>query len=199
MAQKQLIITIGREFGSGGRVIGKALAERFGIGFYDSEIIQDLAKEYGIDAKELARYDEKPRGILWNRTAGRYSTGKEDSLAQLQFHLIQDIADRGESFVLIGRCGETVLAGREGLVRIFVRGDLDARNQRIRERYQVSEEEAAKMIRDTDRKRKNYHNTYSDHPWGAAEGYDLTINSSRLGIDGTVDILEKYVRAFMER
>lgn len=198
MAQKQLIITIGREFGSGGRVIGKELADRFHIDFYDSEIIHDLSEKYGVEPEDLARYDEKPRGIMWNRTVRGYAFSKEDSLAQLQFHLIRDLADKGESFVLIGRCGESVLAGREGLIRIFVQGDLETRNKRIQERYDVDEAEAAKMIRDTDKKRKTYHNTYCDVAWGAASGYDITINSSRLGIDGTVDILERFIRACIE-
>lgn len=198
MAEKQLIITIGREFGSGGRVIGHALAERFDIDFYDSEIINDLAEKQGVDPDRLARYDEKPRSVLWSRTVRGYSTSNEEALAQLQFHLIREIADEGKSFVLIGRCGETVLAGRDGLIRVFVQGDMETKNKRIQERYHLNESEAAKMIHDMDKKRKTYHNTYCDGKWGDSRSYDITINSSRLGIDGTVDVLEYFVCAYIK-
>lgn len=200
MAEKQqLIITIGREYGSGGHVIGERLAGEFGIGFYDSEIILDLAERKGIDPKALSRYDEKPSKILWNRNVRGYSTSREEAVAQMQFHLIRELAESGESFVLIGRCGETVLADMDGLVRFFVLGDRKARVRRIMERNGVSEKVAKKQIKETDKKRKTYHNTYSDGKWRDPRSYDLTINSSRLGLDGTAEIMKDFVEKCIEK
>ena len=192
MAEKQLIITIGREFGSGGHVIGEMLSQRLHIGFYDSEIIQDLAEKQGIDPAILSKYDEKPMRIFMNRNVRGYSASREEAVAQLQFQMIRDIAATGESFVLIGRCGETILSQYDGLIRLFVVGDMDARIARIMERKHVSHSDAHKMIRDTDKKRKAYHNYYSEGKWGDSRTYDMTINSTRLGLEGTADVLEQY-------
>lgn len=194
MAEKQLIITIGREYGSGGHLIGEMLAQRLHIGFYDSEIIQDLAEKQGIDPEVLSRYDEKPMRILMNRNVRGYSASREEAVAQLQFQMIRDIAAQGESFVLIGRCGETILSQYDGLIRLFVVGDMDARIARIMERKHVSHSDAHKMIRDTDKKRKAYHNYYSEGKWGDSRTYDMTINSTRLGLEGTADVLEQYIQ-----
>lgn len=194
MAEKQLIITIGREFGSGGHVIGEMLAEKLGIGFYDAEIIQNLSEKKGVAEEMLSKYDEKPSRILMNRTVRGYSTSIEEAVAEMQFQMIRDIAESGESFVLIGRCGETVLSKYDGLIRLFVLGDMDARISRIMARKHVSHSEAQKMIRATDKKRKAYHNYYSDGKWGDSRNYDLTINSTRLGVEGTVEFLEEYVK-----
>ena len=194
MAEKQLIITIGREFGSGGHVIGEMLSQRLHIGFYDSEIIQDLAEKQGIDPAILSKYDEKPMRIFMNRNVRGYSASREEAVAQLQFQMIRDIAATGESFVLIGRCGETILSQYDGLIRLFVVGDMDARIARIMERKHVSHSDAHKMIRDTDKKRKAYHNYYSEGKWGDSRTYDMTINSTRLGLEGTADVLEQYIQ-----
>ena len=189
-----MIITIGREFGSGGHVIGEMLAEKLGIGFYDAEIIQNLSEKKGVAEEMLTKYDEKPSRILMNRTVRGYSTSIEEAVAEMQFQMIRDIAESGESFVLIGRCGETVLSKYNGLIRLFVLGDMDARISRIMARKHVSYSEAQKMIRATDKKRKAYHNYYSDGKWGDSRNYDLTINSTRLGVEGTVEFLEEYVK-----
>ena len=138
MAEKQLIITIGREFGSGGHVIGEMLAEKLGIGFYDAEIIQNLSEKKGVAEEMLTKYDEKPSRILMNRTVRGYSTSIEEAVAEMQFQMIRDIAESGESFVLIGRCGETVLSKYNGLIRLFVLGDMDARISRIMARKHFS-------------------------------------------------------------
>ena len=161
---KQLIITIGREYGSGGHAIGEMLAEKLGIGFYDAEIIQRLC------------------------------TSLEEAVAEMQFKMIRKIAASGESFVLIGRCGETVLSKYDCLIRLFVLGDMDSRITRIMKRKRVSRKEAQKLIKTTDKRRKAYHNYYSDGKWGDSRTYDLTINSSRLGVEGTAEFLEEYIR-----
>ena len=191
---KQLIITIGREYGSGGHAIGEMLAEKLGIGFYDAEIIQRLSEKKGIKKETLSKYDEKPSPVLMNRSVRGYSTSLEEAVAEMQFKMIRKIAASGESFVLIGRCGETVLSKYDCLIRLFVLGDMDSRITRIMKRKRVSRKEAQKLIKTTDKRRKAYHNYYSDGKWGDSRTYDLTINSSRLGVEGTAEFLEEYIR-----
>lgn len=191
---KQLIITIGREYGSGGHAIGEMLAEKLGIGFYDAEIIQHLSEKKGIKKETLSKYDEKPSPVLMNRSVRGYSTSLEEAVAEMQFKMIRKIAASGESFVLIGRCGETVLSKYDCLIRLFVLGDMDSRIARIMKRKRVSRKEAQKLIKTTDKRRKAYHNYYSDGKWGDSRTYDLTINSSRLGVEGTAEFLEEYIR-----
>lgn len=194
---KQLIITIGREYGSGGHAIGEMLAEKLGIGFYDAEIIQHLSEKKGIKKETLSKYDEKPSPVLMNRSVRGYSTSLEEAVAEMQFKMIRKIAASGESFVLIGRCGETVLSKYDFLIRLFVLGDMDSRIARIMKRKRVSRKEAQKLIKTTDKRRKAYHNYYSDGKWGDSRTYDLTINSSRLGVEGTAEFLEEYIRRRM--
>ena len=191
---KQLIITIGREYGSGGHAIGEMLAEKLGIGFYDAEIIQHLSEKKGIKKETLSKYDEKPSPVLMNRSVRGYSTSLEEAVAEMQVKMIRKIAASGESFVLIGRCGETVLSKYDCLIRLFVLGDMDSRITRIMKRKRVSRKEAQKLIKTTDKRRKAYHNYYSDGKWGDSRTYDLTINSSRLGVEGTAEFLEEYIR-----
>ena len=191
---KQLIITIGREYGSGGHAIGEMLAEKLGIGFYDAEIIQRLSEKKDIKKETLSKYDEKPSPVLMNRSVRGYSTSLEEAVAEMQFKMIRKIAASGESFVLIGRCGETVLSKYDCLIRLFVLGDMDSRITRIMKRKRVSRKEAQKLIKTTDKRRKAYHNYYSDGKWGDSRTYDLTINSSRLGVEGTAEFLEEYIR-----
>ena len=191
---KQLIITIGREYGSGGHAIGEMLAEKLGIGFYDAEIIQRLSEKKGIKKETLSKYDEKPSPVLMNRSVRGYSASLEEAVAEMQFKMIRKIAASGESFVLIGRCGETVLSKYDCLIRLFVLGDMDSRITRIMKRKRVSRKEAQKLIKTTDKRRKEYHNYYSDGKWGDSRTYDLTINSSRLGVEGTAEFLEEYIR-----
>ena len=194
---KQLIITIGREYGSGGHAIGEMLAEKLGIGFYDAEFIQRLSEKKGIKKETLSKYDEKPSPVLMNRSVRGYSTSLEEAVAEMQFKMIRKIAASGESFVLIGRCGETVLSKYDCLIRLFVLGDMDSRITRIMKRKRVSRKEAQKLIKTTDKRRKAYHNYYSDGKWGDSRTYDLTINSSRLGVEGTAEFLEEYIRRRM--
>ena len=186
---KQLIITIGREYGSGGHAIGEMLAEKLGIGFYDAEIIQRLSEKKGIKKETLSKYDEKPSPVLMNRSVRGYSTSLEEAVAEMQFKMIRKIAASGESFVLIGRCGETVLSKYDCLIRLFVLGDMDSRITRIMKRKRVSRKEAQKLIKTTDKRRKAYHNYYCEGKWGDSRNYDLCINSSKIGVEGAADVI----------
>ena len=193
--EKQLIISIGREFGSGGHVIAEALARKFALPLYDNNLLDHIAEEKNVGQEQLRKYDERPRNKLFSRTVRGYSNSMQENLANMQFAYLKKKAAAGESFVIVGRCSETILKGFDGLVTIFVLGDPDVKAERIRKVYGVSEEEARRMMKREDWNRKSYHNYYCKGKWGDSRNYDFSINSSRLGIDGTVTMLEEYIRA----
>lgn len=188
---QQLIIAIARESGSGGLDIARTLAERFSLPLYDKNILESAAADRGVDAVALRQYDEHPRSLLFYRNIKGYSNAPEDGVAQMQFQLLRDLAAAGESFVVLGRCAEEVLADHPGLVSIFVRADLDFRVRRT----PLPPDEALDFIHKQDRLRRVYHDQHCKGDWGDPENYDLVINSARLDIPGTVDALEHYVRA----
>ena len=187
----QLIIAIGRESGSGGLEIARTLAERFGLPLYDKSILQSAAEARRVDAKTLERYDERPRSPLFYRNIKGFSNAPEDGVAQMQRDLLRRHAEAGESFVVLGRCAEEGLADFEGLVSIFVEADPDFRIRRT----PLPGNEALEFIRKQDRQRRIYHDQHCKGDWGDAQSYDLVINSARLDIPGTVDVLEYYIRA----
>lgn len=193
----QIIISVGREFGSGGRVIAEALAKRFEIPIYDRHLILEIAEKTGLAPEEIERYNENPKHRLLSRSVRGYSNSIEDNVAEMQFRFIEDKAESGESFVVVGRCSETKLRKYDGLISLFVLGDTDEKVKRVMEVYELSEDKAKDLIDKKDRKRKRYHNYHCSGHWGDSRLYDLSINSSRLGIDRTVDMLERYIRARM--
>ena len=195
---KQLIISGGREFGSGGHVIAEELARRFELPLYDNNLLEHIAEEKEISHESLKKYDERPKNRLFSRTVRGYSNSMQENLANMQFDYLKKKAAAGESFVIVGRCSETILKGFDGLVTIFVLGDPDVKAERIRKVYGVSEEEARRMMKREDWNRKSYHNYYCKGKWGDSRNYDFSINSSRLGIEKTVDMLENCIRARME-
>lgn len=193
--EKQLIITVGREFGSGGHAIAEILARRFDIPMYDRILLERVAAEKNVDKESLAEFDEIPRSLFFSRTVRGFSNSMQENVANMQFDYLRRIAKEGYSFVIVGRCAEYILAGTPGLVTIFIHGDSEAKTERIMTYYEVDRSEAVQMIKKADWQRKSYHNYYSKGKWGDSRNYDLSINSSRLGIDGTADILERYIRA----
>lgn len=192
--EKQIMISISREFGSGGRQIAEKVAEDLGLPLYDRSLLDAIAKEKNIDVEHLQKFDEKPRNLILSRSVGGHSNSIEENLVKMQFEYLQRKADGGESFVVLGRCAETALKGKEGLVSVFILGDKEEKLVHVKDKYQLSDSEAAlKMVRH-DTKRKAYHNRYSDFKWGDSRGYDLCINSSRLGIEKTAAMIEGYVK-----
>lgn len=192
--EKQIMISISREFGSGGRQIAEKVAEDLGLPLYDRNLLDAIAEEKNVNAEHLQKFDEKPRNPILSRSVGGYSNSVEENLVKMQFEYLQKKADSGESFVVLGRCAETALKGREGLVSVFVLGDREEKLVHVKDKYQLSDTEAAfKMVRH-DKKRKAYHNRYSDFKWGDSRGYDLCINSTRLGIEKTAAMIENYVK-----
>lgn len=190
---KQVIISISREYGSGGHVIAEKIAKDLGVSLYDRNILDEIAKEKETSVEQLEHLDEKPRNPLLSRRVRGFSNSMEENLAEMQFEYLENKADSGESFVVLGRCSETVLKDREGLVSIFIVGDREVKSARVMEKFSLSKEEADVKIFRHDRLRRQYHNRYSDFKWGDARKYDICINSSRLGLERTAEILEDYV------
>lgn len=201
---EQLLISVGREFGSGGHEIAEKLAEKFGLPLYDRNLLREVVAEKNLDLgktelEELERYDELTRNPWFSRTIRGYNNSPEENIASMQFEYLQRRAKQGESFVVVGRCAETVLNGYKGLVSIYILADMEAKLERVERMNGVSRLEAEVMIKRTDKERKSYHNYYCVHKWGDSRNYDICMNSSRLGISGTADVLEDYIRARMKK
>ena len=180
------IITISREFGSGGRFIGEEVAKKLGIAYYDKNIISHIAEESGLSPdyiQEKAELSPK-KGLFAYAFAGRDITGKsiEDMLYEAQRKVILELADR-ESCVIIGRNADYILKDRDDVLNVFIHGDMPEKIQRIGQLYHVGEKEAAKMLADTDKRRMTNYNFYTDQKWGKASNYTLCLNSSQLGYD----------------
>ncbi|MFR7564158.1 MAG: AAA family ATPase [Oscillospiraceae bacterium] len=190
---KQLIITVGREFGSGGHIIAVKLAEHFGIQLLDSNILAEVAKKSNAREEYLKKYDESARNLFFSRTVNGFSNSPEEIIAQMQFDYIKQKSDAGESFVVIGRCADYILRKNPALVRVFVLGDTEAKIKRTAEREGISEEKAKIRMEQADKRRKYFHNTHSENKWGDSRSYDITVNSSKLGLDSTAELLIKYI------
>lgn len=191
--EKQLIISLGREFGSGGHIIAQQLAERYKIPLYDSNLLRDVAVEKKMNAEKLQKYDENPKNVLFTRTVRGYSSSPEENIARMQFDYLKSKADAGESFVIVGRCAESVLKGNPNLISIFILGDMEQKIVRTMESNNISKEKAVMLIEQQDKKRKTYHNHYCEGKWGDSRNYDLSINSSKLGLDETTRIIAEYI------
>lgn len=202
MEQKK-IITIGRQFGSGGRIIGKRLAEQLGIAYYDKELINLASRESGICGEFFERADEKNSGNLLKALAMGFSMNNgilqnndylsNESLFLIQSDVIRKLAS-GTSCILVGRCADYILREYPDCRSVFISASMDDRIWRVMEYSRVDEKEAGELIRKADKSRASYYNYYTDKVWGAAESYDLCINSSVYGIDRTVE----FIRSFIE-
>lgn len=195
MENKQLIISLGREFGSCGHIIAEELAKRFNVELYGSNILKSIAELKNLDVKELEKYDEIPKNKLFSRNVNGFSNSPEENIARIQFDYIKKKAESGESFVIVGRCAEEILKEYDCLTTIFILGDMDKKIEHISELYHLSSKEAEQMIIKNNKKRKLYHNHYCKGKWGDSRNYELSINSSRIGIEATTEIIEKYIRS----
>ena len=196
--KKQMIISISREFGSGGHEIAENIARDLDLKFYDRGMLDEIAENMNVDVEVLQKYDEKPRNYMLSRRVGNHTNSMEEIIAEYQFDFIRKKAEEGESFVIVGRCAETVLKDFEELISIFITGERQHKIKRVMEHFNLPENKAiAKMLRH-DRKRKQYHKRHSDAKWGDSRLYDLCINSSLLGIEGTIRVLENYIRERVE-
>ena len=185
------IITIGREYGSGGFEIGKKLAEKLGIKFYDKNLIDEVAKKSGIHIDMLHKGDEKAISSWLNPV---YQNGTlNDRIFWAQSDVIREIAET-ESCVIIGRCADYILKENDNVIKIFIQAPFADRVARICNKYLIElPDEAKKEIIKTDKQRRSYYEFYTDYTWGGRKHMDLVVNSSVLGIDGTVDFIKDFV------
>lgn len=191
--EKQLIVSIGREFGSGGHEVAELIAKKLGIQLIDDRLLYDLANENNIPYEDAKKYDERPKNPFLSRTVAGYSSAVEENLAKMQFKYLKKLAEKGESFVVVGRCSEHVLKDYPCMVSAFVLGNVETKCERVMKKYQLSESEARKLMKKKDFTRKTYHNYYCDGKWGDSRNYDMCVNSSDLGVEGTVEVILKYI------
>ncbi len=205
MAKTKTIITIGREYGSAGRQIGRVVAKDLDIKLYDREMLDRAAKESGLCQELFETHDEKPTSsFLYSLVMDTYSMGySAGSYSEMpinhkvflaQFDAIKKIADEGPC-ILVGRCADYALENYDNVLRIFVRADMEAKIRRIARLYNLTDAKAKDMIVKTDKKRSSYYNYYSNKKWGYAASYDVCINSSMYGIEGTAKLIESIVAA----
>lgn len=204
-----LIITIGRENGSGGRRIGRKLAEELGIKCYDKELIDEAVKNSGLCKEIFETHDEKPtNSFLYSLVMDTYSVGYANSAYMdmplnhkvflAQFDTIKQIANE-ESCVIIGRCADYALADYPNVISVFITADEDVKIKTLMERHDMSESQAKSFMMKTDKKRSSYYNYYSSKRWGDSRSYDLCINSSKLGYEGTVQLIKAYAELKMSQ
>ena len=191
--EKQLIISVGGEYGSGGHEIAEKLSGHYGIQLFDHNLLDEIAAKKNLNMEHLKGLDERRKNPLSSRTVRGFSSSPEENLLYLQFDFLRDKADSGESFVIVGRCSETILKQYDSLISIFVLGDRDKKIERVMRLYQLTESQAVRKIREKDMKRRRYHNSFCDKKWGDSRNYDISLNSSKLGIDGTVELLTDYI------
>ena len=203
MSEKKTIITIGRQFGSGGHDIGEALAKELGIKLYDKDMLKRAAKESGLCEELFETHDEKPtNSFLYSLVMDTYSLGYSagtfsdmpinHKVFLAQFDAIKKIAD-DESCVMVGRCADYALEGRDDVINVFIYADLDKRIRRVARELDITDAKAKDIINKNDKRRASYYNYYTNKEWGAANGYDLCINSAKLGIEGSVKAILDYI------
>ena len=193
------IISIGREFGSGGHLIGKRLAEKLNIPFYDKELLDRAAKDSGLCKEIFENQDERPtNSFLYSLVMDTYSSNVMNDMPLnqkvflAQFESIKRLASEGPC-VIIGRCADYALEDNPDLLSVFVHADPDARVKRISQLYNLTPNKARDRIRKNDKSRSSYYNYYTSKEWGAVESYDISIDSSKFGIEGAVEFLLKAI------
>ena len=191
------IITISREFGSGGRFIGEEVAKKLGIAYYDKNIINEIAEKSGLSPEYIQENAElsPKKGLFAYAFAGRDITGKsvEDMVYEAQRKVILELADK-EPCVIIGRNADFILKDRKDVLNVFIHGDMPEKIKKTCRVYNVSEREAVKMIADTDKRRMTNYNFYTEQKWGKASNYTLCLNSSQLGYDNCEKIIMECVK-----
>lgn len=206
---KKVIITIARQYGSGGREIGERVAEMLGIPLYDKELITDAAAKGSLNEEIIQGADESAaNSLLYTLAMGSnilgttmnfgYKMPLNDKLFVLQSEVIKEYAENG-SCVIIGRCSDYVLRNEKNVLRLFIYGDLDHRKERVAKRHpEIKSSQIIDIINKTDKRRASYYNFYTGNKWGKYDNYDMAINSSTLGIEGTANIIAASAKKLME-
>ena len=197
------IVTIAREYGSGGREVGKRLSEQTGWQFYDKDLITLAAQKSGMSTEALSSVDEKAANSLlytlalgssiYNHGVERVNLPINDRLFVVQSEIIKDLAASGEGAIIVGRCADYVLSGRENLIRVYITAEFDSRVKTVMARHELTEAAAKDLIIKTDKRRANYYSYYTGEKWGRADKYDLVISTDRIGIEGAASLIGDYI------
>ena len=201
--KKNLVITIGRQFGSGGRQIGKQLSEKLGIPYYDKEILAEAAKNSGICEEIFEHHDEKPtKSLLFSLVTGVQMHGPlgatyldmplNHKVFLAQFDAIRRLAGEGPC-IIVGRCADYVLRDNPDVVKLFVKAGMDKRMARAIEVHSVEPEKAEDYVRKMDKQRASYYNYYATNTWGDVNNYDLCLDTGKLGVEGSVELIMNYI------
>ena len=197
------IITISREFGSGGREIGEKLAEHFGIKCYDKELLSRAAKDSGFCEEIFENHDEKPtNSFLYSLVMDTYSVSGYSAAPFLdmplnhkvflaQFETIKKIAEK-ESCVIVGRCADYALSDNPDCINVFIHADLDVRIKNVSRNLNITENKARDIINKTDKQRASYYNYYTSKKWGDSKSYNLSLDAGKLGTDNCVEMILKF-------
>ena len=200
-----MIITIGRQFGSGGHQVGRKLAKELGLKIYDKELLKLVAEESGICEKVLENYDEKPTSsLMYSIVMDVYpsmnyvGTTLNQQIYQAQYDAIRRLGER-ESCVIVGRGADYILRDCKDLTSVFVHAPLDFRVKRVAEFEHITEAKARDMVIKADKKRASFYNFQTEKKWGAVDSYNLAVDTSDLGIDGAVKLIQQYIRIKHEK
>ena len=192
-----MIITIGRQHGSSGREIARLLAEKLNYKCYDKEIVDEAANHSDFSRDLIDAFDEK-RMSAFILHAGGYGLNENFRLnmqvVSAQFDAMRNIAEKGNC-IFVGRCADYILRDHDDLISVFILGDMDERLKCLERRQGLDEVEARKKIKEVDKDRSSFYRYYSDQTWGDAQNYDMCINSSKLGVEGTVQVILDYIKA----
>ena len=198
ISMTKTIVTIARQYGSGGRLIGKKLAETLGVPFYDKELIALAAKQSGMSEEVFAKADERASSsLLYSLVMGSYTSVANtmpinDKLFLLQVNIIRDAAKKGP-LVIVGRCADYILRDEPRCLRVFLQAPKEIRVRRAVEEYGVDASKANDVVTKTDKQRGNYYNFYSNRRWGDMQNYDLILDTHMFGLQGSVDLILKAI------
>lgn len=192
-----MIITLGRQHGSGGHDIARALAKALDYACYDKEIVDHAAETSGFSKEIFDSYDERRVAsyVVSPNFYGLHAGFRLNmQVSAAQFEAIRNLADRGNG-IFVGRCADYILRDRSDLVRVFIMADEEFRIKTMMGRRNLTVEQAKKLVREVDKDRSSYYKYYTDQSWGDAENYDLCINSANIGVDGAVQVIKAYLEA----
>ena len=203
---ENIIVTIARQYGSGGHQVGELVAKKFGMMYHDKSLIEKAAQKLGVSEEMLKSADEKATpSFLYSIATGNYDVYPlsinfapyempiNDKLFNLQADIIREESEKS-SCVFVGRCADYILNGKPKLVKVFIYADMDSRIKRVMEHHGISEQDARVLIYKNDKKRANYYNYYTSLKWGKSDNYNIMIDTSKIGTDGAVKIIGEYIK-----
>lgn len=201
--KENFVISIGREFGSGGKYIGQELAKRLNVKCYDNELLAKVSKDYNIDMEMLEKVDEKQKSSFWYSFATNYVFSKNDDVTPIsaddnlflkQAKVIEELYNSNESSIIIGRCSDYILKDNPNVIKVFIySSDMDFKVNRKIKFENLNEASAKKKINQIDKQRAEYYKRFTNQTWGDRSNYDLCIDTSKIGVAQTIDILEDYI------